>query len=397
MVESDKDVGRWINNLNSASTKRIYAEGLLKFAEYTQQSPKEIIQSFLSSKKQAEDALTDFIYSLKEKDITPKSVHNHLVAVKSWLRHNDIEIKRKINCGNIKTSPKTEDESVPSQEELNRILKYADLRGKTAISLISFSGLRPSSAISIRLKDIPDLSMVNNDIKFEKTPAQIKVRSQYSKNSKPYFTFMSSEGCEFLQEYLRYRAKLGETLTGESTLLSYSQKSKLHSFSRKGFSKLIKRTFERSGYTGRPYVLRSYFDTGILNSGIQFVYQQFFMGHSGSMESIYTVNKNLPQSQIEEMRQLFKDKVEPKLESISAKSRSEVDNLKAQIEQLKEELKQSNAKHEATDKEVLRFMTESKARAESKPVLEAMSPTTKEQIISELIAEAKKRIKEQQR
>ena len=78
--------------------------------------------------------------------------------------------------------------------------------------------------------------------------------------------------------------------------------------SRTGFSRKIKRTFERAGYKGRPYILRSYFDTAILNSGLSFIYQQFFMGHAGTIEATYTVNKNLPQSQIDDMRQQLKIK-----------------------------------------------------------------------------------------
>ncbi len=54
------------------------------------------------------------------------------------------------------------------------------------------------------------------------------------------------------------------------------------------------------------------------------------MGHSGTIEATYTVNKNLPQSQIDEMRQQFKEKVEPKLETISIKARSEIELLKSE-------------------------------------------------------------------
>ena len=187
MVESDKDVTRWINNLKSESTKRIYAEGLLKFTEYTHQSPKEVIADFQANKKEAEDKLTDFIHETAKRQ-TPKSVHNALVSVKSWLLHNDIVMRRKINCGNIKRAPTTEDESIPTQDELNRILNYSDLRGKAFISLIAFAGFRPSTAVNIKLRDIPDLTITANSVDLAKKPAQIKVKPEFSKNTKPYFT-----------------------------------------------------------------------------------------------------------------------------------------------------------------------------------------------------------------
>jgi integrase len=351
MVESDKDVARWINNLRSESTKRIYSEGLLKFTEYAKQSPKEIIAHFQANKKEAEDLLTDFIHETSKKQ-TPKSVHNNLVSVKSWLLHNDVVMRRKINCGNIKRAPTTEDESIPTQDELNRILNYSDLRGKAFISLIAFAGFRPSTAVNVKLRDIPDLIITAESVNLANKPAQIKVKAEFSKNTRPYFTFLSSEGCEYVLEYLRSRINEGEKLTPESKVLSYSLKSSRHSIARTGFSRKIKRTFERAGYNGRPYVLRSYFDTAILNSGLSFIYQQFFMGHAGTIEATYTVNKNLPQLQIDDMREQFKERVEPKLETITVKARSEITILNSKLSEQKNENRELNKRLEDQQKEI---------------------------------------------
>jgi len=339
MTSEDEDVARWINNLNSDSAKRLYGEALYRFSEYVKLNPKGIIEKFKKTPKEAEDQLTDFILGLKGKR-TPKSIHNHLVGIKSWLRHNNLDIKRKINYGNTRETPTIENEYPPSQEELRRILEYADLRGKAAISLIAFAGLRPSATVSLRIMDIPDLTLENDQVYFSKTPAQIKVKSKISKNSRPYITFLSTEGCEYLAEYLRYRIKLGEHLTPESPVLTYSLKGKLKKFTRKGYGKLIKRVFQRAGFPFRPYVLRSYFDTAILNAReVPYDFQQFWMGHVGTIEATYTVNKNLPEWQIEEMRKIFREKVEPRLQTTSLMAKTEVEDLKKQVNDLQDQLK----------------------------------------------------------
>jgi len=354
MINGNIDVKRWINNLNSDSTKRIYAESLLKFSEFTKLSPIQIVEKFKENQKEGEDVLTDFILDLK-RERTPKSVGNHLNGVKSWLRHNEIDLKRKINCGNLRETPTLENESAPDQNELSRILKYSDLRGKSAIALIAFAGLRPTASINLKLFDLPDLKILEDGIKFEKTPAQVRVRSRYSKNTKAYFTFLSSEGCEYLVEYLKYRVKLGEKLTSESPVLSYSNKSKLKSFTRKGYSKLIKRIFERAGYRARPYVLRAYFDTAIMNSrGINHDVQQFIMGHTGSIEAIYTVNKKLPEWQIENMREQFRESIEPNLQTINVVVKNKIDNLEAENKRLRLEIEQMKL----SQNEVLSFITQ---------------------------------------
>jgi len=51
----------------------------------------------------------------------------------------------------------------------------------------------------------------------------------------------------------------------------------------------------------------------LLNSGIQQNYQTFFMGHTGPMQNEYSVRRQQPAEQIEFMRKLFKEKIEPHL------------------------------------------------------------------------------------
>lgn len=313
MIASDPNVSRWHKNLNSDSAKRLYSEALCKYCEYRETIPKQIIEEFRLNRNTAENMLQDFILNLKD-TYAPKVVHNNLVGVKSWLRHHGLEVKRKINVGNIRSTPTIEDEYPPSQEELRRILVYADIRGKAGIALIAFAGLRPSAIVALKIKDLPDMKIVGKKIVFKKMPARIKIRTGMSKNTKPYFTFLSSEGCEYLVEYFKWRNRGGEKLTPNSPVLTSSPKARLRTFSRKGFYKLVKRTLQKAEFPFRPYVLRSYFDTAIMNArGVPYDYQQFWMGHSGTIEATYTVNKRLPEWQIEEMRRIFKQLVEPRL------------------------------------------------------------------------------------
>jgi len=61
---------------------------------------------------------------------------------------------------------------------------------------------------------------------------------------------------------------------------------------------------------GRPYVLRSYFDTQLLLAESQgrmtHAYRQFFMGHKGDIEARYTTNKHrLGDAVIRDMRDAY--------------------------------------------------------------------------------------------
>lgn len=312
-LTQDEDVSLWIDNLQSASAKRIYAEGLARFTQYLELSPKEIVAFFHKDQTQGEKRLQAFVVSYSEK-LAPKTLNNLLVGVKSWLRHNDVAVKRKINVGNTRLTPTLDGEAPPSQAEVGRILVHSDVRGKTAISLIGFADLRPETAVKMRLKDLPELSIQEENVKISKMPAIIMVGPQFSKNGRGYFTFLIEEGCNYLVEYLKLRVRNGEKLNPESPLIRESAKGGRMTFGRKGFSKLIKRIFTNAGFKGRPYVLRAFFDTAIMNARtVPYEYQHFWMGHSGTIEATYTVNKRLPAWQIEEMRKVFREAVEPHL------------------------------------------------------------------------------------
>ena len=71
----------------------------------------------------------------------------------------------------------------------------------------------------------------------------------------------------------------------------------------------------RPKYDWRPYVLRSYFDTQLLvaenNGKMTHAYRQFFMGHKGDIEAVYTTNKGrLPENLIDDMRESYRRSLE---------------------------------------------------------------------------------------
>jgi hypothetical protein len=57
----------------------------------------------------------------------------------------------------------------------------------------------------------------------------------------------------------------------------------------------IRLPIRRAGFPWRPYVLRSYFETQMViaesKGWVIRDYRQFFMGHSGDIEHVYTLNK----------------------------------------------------------------------------------------------------------
>jgi hypothetical protein len=81
-----------------------------------------------------QDALEDFVSKLEAEGKSPGYIQGFLKTVKSWLRYNNISLTWRIKIKNSTATPTIENEKVPSQEELARILRVSPPRVKVAIA-----------------------------------------------------------------------------------------------------------------------------------------------------------------------------------------------------------------------------------------------------------------------
>jgi integrase len=326
-----EDVRRWHDNLREGSPRTAgeYLRWLADYCSKREMSPVEVISEFTQDKKAAQDRLEDYIRSLKDRGLKPKTLNGALCAIKSWFRFFELEVTRQIKIGNMRNAPTIEDEHPPSPEELNAILDHANQRTRAAVVLIAFAGIRPEAISRLKLRDLPELD-ISGEIRALKVPMLVRVRAELSKNRRPYFTFLVKRGVECLSAYLRERRTEGETLAPDSFIVTVLRtmsiknrfmvdgvlKERGMSMGRKAVSTMMRRAIRSSNTSVssfRPYVLRSYYDWALQNAGLNHVWEQFFMGHSGPIEEEYSVRKRLTDEQMEKMRSAFAEKVESAL------------------------------------------------------------------------------------
>jgi hypothetical protein len=213
--------------------------------------------------------------------------------------------------------------------------------------LIAFADLRPEStgnydgSDGLRLGDLPEVRIENEQVVFEKMPTMIVVRALLSKARLKYFTFLSSEGCTYLKEYLEERIRAGEELTPNSPLIAHERAyaaTKPFMLTRK-VTELIRKAMRKAGVYKRPYVLRAYAETQLIiaesKAKISHPYLQFIAGHKGDVEARYSTNKGrLPPNMIEDMRESYK-RCEPFLSTITQPTEQMTIIKEAKIEALK--------------------------------------------------------------
>jgi len=310
----DKNVRRWYDNIarGSQAGAEIYLRNLGNFCKATGLTPETLASKRISA---IEDLLMDYVSSTQKKH-AGSYINNMLKAVKSWLVHNGIELKRRIKVAGVHETPTLKDERVPTKEELRRIFLSGSKQSRTTCALVAHAGLRLESIGSyigddgLRIRDLPELNIKGGNVSFEKVPTMLVVRPSLSKARHQYFTFSSEEGCGYLKDYLEERLRGGEELTADSAIITprFAEKTFIRAVN---ISDLIRSAIRGAGLPWRPYVLRSYFDTQLMlaeSKGLVLRdYRTFWMGHKGDIENRYTTNKNrLPESVIEDMREAYK-------------------------------------------------------------------------------------------
>ncbi|MEM4091287.1 MAG: hypothetical protein QXQ46_11215 [Thermoplasmatales archaeon] len=218
-------VRRWYENLNANSilTGKVWLRILGYYCELENTAPDILLQEM--KKDDFRDKFADFVRKLEKEGKAGTYIKRFKNVLRSFAKFNGITMKLSINIAGDRQNLTIENERVPSKEELSRLLRKATSRGKVAVSLMAYSGLRPESLSNYQGTDglrSGDLKELNVDtFEFERIPCMVSVKSLLSKARHKYFSFLGEEDIISVKEYLEERRKKGEILTEESALLQF--------------------------------------------------------------------------------------------------------------------------------------------------------------------------------
>ncbi|EMR73546.1 phage integrase family protein [Thaumarchaeota archaeon SCGC AB-539-E09] len=312
LLEED-NVKRWYENIARGSrvTADVYLRRLGNFCNQNDMTPLNLLSR---SEEEIYNLLLDTVSTMEER-YAGSYIQSVVKAIKSWLAHNGVEVKRQIKIRGSEDTPSLIDERVPTQDELRKIFLSGDKKTRTASVLVAHTGVRIKTIGNYRgddglqVRDLPEMNVKGETVQFETIPTLIVVRRELSKAGHRYLTFLSEEGCDYLKDYLETRMREGEEITPKSAIVTPKQRMK--PFIRAtNVGDIIRSAIRKAGFIWRPYVLRSYFDTQLMlaeSKGLVLRdYRGFWMGHKGDIENRYTTNKGrLPEKVIEDMRDAY--------------------------------------------------------------------------------------------
>lgn len=141
----DGDLDRWyrVTSRGGRLTAEVSLRRIGKACELLGLDPKGMVEAAQGDLMGFADKVDDVVTHLEEEGLSPGYVEDIVQSIKSWLKHNGIELTRRIVISNRGRTPTIESEQIPSKEELSRIFRVCPPRVRVAAAFIALSDLRP--------------------------------------------------------------------------------------------------------------------------------------------------------------------------------------------------------------------------------------------------------------
>lgn len=208
--------------LKTPETKRQYPkrfEIFLNFLSLSGDLNEKALQFYQKAKSNPQwfqDNFMKFIEYQKQRaircEISANTIGNYYKATKLFCEMNNIVINWKIISRGIPLGRKAANDRAPTIEEIQKILDYPDRRIKPIIYVMVSSGIRLGAWEELRWKHVfPFKDNAGNVI-----AAKIIV---YPGDKEEYFTFITPEAYNALEDWMNFRSSYGEEITDESWVM----------------------------------------------------------------------------------------------------------------------------------------------------------------------------------
>lgn len=212
----------FVNSIRSPLTRQKYFGRLNAFFDFIQIPEKSLekrCKIFINNCNENPTYPLNCVYrfvihlkvKMERKEIVVSTIYNYLKPIKLLCEINDIQVKwKKITIGLPKERKYAEDRA-PTIEEIQSLVKYPDRRLKVIVSIMVSSGIRLAAWDDLKFKHIQPIER-NGQI----VAARILV---YPGSEEQYYSFITLEGYNNLNEWKDYRKNNGEIITDESWVL----------------------------------------------------------------------------------------------------------------------------------------------------------------------------------
>jgi len=205
----------FLEAIKSSATREVYRRRLATFLEHAGMDVDSFVGKAKKNPRWAEELILDYLLEQKEravrKEIQPSTVGNIKKPVKLLLEMNDVS---RINWKKISrilpSARRYALDRAPTIDELRSLITNSDPRFQAIIMTMASSGIRIGAWESLDWGHVEPIKR-GNDI----VAAKLRV---YPREPEEYYTFITPEAYQKLEQYIQLRASHGERITKDSPL-----------------------------------------------------------------------------------------------------------------------------------------------------------------------------------
>jgi integrase len=226
----------------------------------------------------------------QDRRLSPATVSVRIAAISHFYEMNDVVINwRKLKKFKGRHRNIIEDRPY-TRDEIKKLVDVAPLRDKAIILLMASSGMRKGAIPYLRMRDITKIDKY-----------QLYKINVYKKEQESYITYCTPECVRFIDQYIKWRERLGEKMTPNTPLFRTEfdpilQLNRAQAIGVEGIAGAIRRlindTAVRISTGGRTEIMqthgfRKFFKTTCINAGMNPLYSEYVMGHRSGLTKSY--------------------------------------------------------------------------------------------------------------
>jgi integrase len=206
MANQSEAYRNFIDSINSEASRYEYAKNIRYFLDFTGAGDYDSLLEI--DQQQIETKIRDYIVYLRQtKRLAPATVSNYVSPIVHFFEMNNCILNwKRLKKFKAKHRPVVEDKAY-TREQIKKLVEVAPLRDKAIILLMASSGMRRGAVPVIRLRDIERVEKYGI-LKFR----------VYTNEQENYITYCTPECSRLIDQYLKWRERLGEKFTQDTPL-----------------------------------------------------------------------------------------------------------------------------------------------------------------------------------
>lgn len=150
-----------------------------------------------------------------KKELSEGTLHNYIKVLKLFLSMNDIFLNWKKIAKGLPAERQSSDDRIPTNDEINKLIKSPDRRLKPIVYVMISSGMRVGSWDYLKWKHVvPITDRANNTV----IAARINLKNTKI-NFRDYYSFITPEAYYSLKDWMEFRQLHGEDINGDSWIM----------------------------------------------------------------------------------------------------------------------------------------------------------------------------------